>query len=211
MIRPGDITALVLAGGRGSRMGGLDKGLQDFHGAPLAQHALQRLRRQTGGWVGPLMVSANRHLAVYESLGVPVWPDADTDFAGPLAGVLSGLAHCDTPLLLTVPCDCPHFPLDLAQRLASALDAHTDIAVAAAPEQPGGPCRPQPVFSLLRVSLRKDLGDFLDLGGRAIFQWMARHRTVSVPFDRAGDDPQAFANANTLEALQALAASPPAS
>lgn len=208
MTRPGEITALVLAGGRGSRMDGRDKGLQAFQGQPLVVHALERLRRQEGGLVGPLMISANRHLPDYRRLAVPVWPDADAEFAGPLAGVLSGLTHCTTPLLLTVPCDCPRFPLDLARRLAAAMDSDTDVVVAAAPELPGGECRPQPVFALFRCTLREPLQAFLDGGGRAIFRWMEGSRTVVVRFDQVSDDPHAFANANTLADLSALAALP---
>ena len=116
-IAASDITGLVLAGGRGSRMGGVDKGLQNFNGMPLALHALMRLAPQ----VGEMMINANRNLAAYESFGVPVWPDGLADYAGPLAGFLTGLERCETPYLLTVPCDTPLFPLDLAQRLAEAL------------------------------------------------------------------------------------------
>ena len=123
-----DITGLVLAGGRGSRMGGVDKGLQNFRGLPLALHTLMRLQMQ----VGVSLINANRNLAAYESFGAPVWPDANNDYAGPLAGFLTGLEHCETPWLLTVPCDTPLFPLDLAQRLAAAADAEgADIAMAA--------------------------------------------------------------------------------
>ena len=106
MIDTSQITGLVLAGGRGSRMGGVDKGLQAYRGMPLAMHALLRL----GPQVGEMMVNANRNLAAYESLGVPVWPDALPDYPGPLAGFLTGLERCTTPFLATVPCDSPHFP-----------------------------------------------------------------------------------------------------
>jgi len=101
-----DITGLVLAGGRGSRMGGVDKGLQLFHGTPLALHTLQRLQSQ----VGICLINANRNLPTYESYGVPVWPDALADYPGPLAGFLTGLEHCATPYLMTVPCDTPRSP-----------------------------------------------------------------------------------------------------
>ncbi|MDO5625931.1 MAG: molybdenum cofactor guanylyltransferase, partial [Pseudomonadota bacterium] len=112
---PTPITALLLAGGRGSRMGGVDKGLQPFNGAPLAVNALRRLQQQT---LPPaaVMVNANRNLAVYASFGAPVWPDTLADFAGPLAGFLTGLERCETPLLLTLPCDVPRFPLSLCER-----------------------------------------------------------------------------------------------
>ena len=189
------ITGLVLAGGRGTRMGGVDKGLQDFHGQPLALHALERLRQQ----VGPLMLSANRHLGDYAAFGVPVWPDADADFAGPLAGMLAGLLHCSTPYLATVPCDAPLFPHDLVARLAS-VDA--DIVVAAAPDAMGVVHR-QPVFCLLRADLRDSLAEFIASGGRKVGQWMAQQHCVAVPFA----DPQAFFNANTATELASLSPS----
>ncbi len=201
------ITALLLAGGRGSRMGGVDKGLQNYHGTPLALHALMRLQQQT---LPPaeVMINANRNLSAYESFGAAVWPDSLPDFAGPLAGFLIGLERCETPLLLTLPCDVPHFPLSLCERLAQALQAQeADIAMAAAPEEDGhGPSnlRTQPVFCLLRASLLESLVRFTHEGGRKIDAWTAQHRQVVVPFNLPGDDPRAFANANTLSELRAL-------
>ncbi len=205
-ILPGDITGLVLAGGRGTRMGGTDKGLQNFHGTPLALHTLLRLQRQQGGWVGHTLVNANRHLAAYETFGAPVWPDTLPDYAGPLAGFMTGLAHAETPWLLTVPCDTPRFPLDLAERLAQAANREgADIAMAAAPEDDGN-VRNQPVFCLLRVSLLDSLVAFTQEGGRKIDRWTGLHPTVLVPFNLPGDDHRAFSNANTLADLQALEA-----
>ena len=201
------ITALLLAGGRGSRMGGVDKGLQNFNGAPLVMNALMRLSQQT---LPPaeVMINANRNLAAYESLGAPVWPDALPDYAGPLAGFLTGLEHCETPLLLTLPCDVPHFPLSLCERLAHALMAQeAEIAMVSAPEGDGSGAtrlRPQPVFCLLRAELLESLVRFTQGGGRKIDVWTAQHRQVIVPFNEPGDDPLAFANANTLAELRAL-------
>ena len=204
MIHPREITGLVLAGGRGSRMGGADKGLQKFNGTPLALHALMRLQVQQGELLGELMVNANRNLGAYEAFGVPVWPDTLSDYAGPLAGFLTGLERAETPFLLTVPCDTPLFPLDLAQRLASAFDdPGTEIAMASAPEDGSEP-RAQPVFSLMRVELLESLVAFTQAGGRKIDRWTEQHRCVLVPFDRPGDDPRAFANTNTLAELHAL-------
>lgn len=195
-----DITGLVLAGGRGSRMGGIDKGLQNFAGVPLALHTLLRLQLQ----VGEAMVNANRNLAAYESFGVPVWPDGLADFAGPLAGFLVGLERCETPWLVTVPCDSPRFPQDLVARLAAAASREdAEIAMASAREA-DGQLRAQPVFCLLRVDLLESLVRFTHAGGRKIDAWTAQHRTVLVPFDAPGDDPLAFANANTLAELHAL-------
>lgn len=204
MIHSHQITGLVLAGGRGSRMGGVDKGLQNFNGTPLALHALLRLQMQEGGLVGGQMVNANRNLAAYEAFGVPVWPDTLDGYAGPLAGFMTGLERCETPYLLTVPCDTPLFPLDLAQRLAQAFeDETTEIAMAGALEE-DGQLRPQPVFCLIRVELMESLLVFTQAGGRKIDRWTDQHRTVIVPFDRPGDDTKAFFNTNTLAELHAL-------
>ncbi len=200
MISKDDITGLILAGGRGSRMGGVDKGLQNFRGMPLALHALMRL----GPQVGPVMVNANRNLAAYESFGVEVWPDVISDYAGPLAGFLTGLERCETDYLVTVPCDTPLFPTDLVGRLVEALlREDAEIAMAAAREE-DGQVRAQPVFSLLRRDVMESLVAFTQGGGRKIDAWTAKHRTVVVPFDREGDDPSAFANANTLDELHKL-------
>lgn len=204
MIREHDITALILAGGRGSRMGGVDKGLQNFNGLPLALQTLMRLQAQSGGLIGAVMVNANRNLAAYEAFGAPVWPDTLADYAGPLAGFLTGLERCETPWLLTVPCDTPLFPLDLAQRLAEAASREdAEIAMAAAREE-DGQLRTQPVFCLLRVSLLESLVRFTHDGGRKIDRWTSLHRTVVVPFERPGDDARAFFNANTLAELRSL-------
>ena len=204
MISSQDITGLILAGGRGSRMGGVDKGLQPFKGQPLALHALQRLQPQ----VGHCMLNANRSLDTYQGFGAPVHPDVLPDYAGPLAGFLTGLSHCTTEWLLTVPCDSPLFPANLASRLAAAASAQgADIALASAPEQQDDGrtrLRAQPVFCLLRTSLLPSLRRFTSEGGREIYRWTALHPRALVAFDEPGDNPMAFFNANTLEQLQAL-------
>ena len=200
MIFKDDITGLILAGGRGSRMGGVDKGMQNFRGMPLALYTLMRL----GPQVGTVMVNANRNLAAYESFGVEVWPDVISDYAGPLAGFLTGLERCDTEYLVTVPCDTPLFPQDLVGRLAEALDREgAEIAMAAAREE-DGQVRTQPVFSLMKRDVMESLVKFTQGGGRKIDAWTAQHKTVIVPFDREGDDKSAFFNANTLEELHRL-------
>lgn len=194
-ILPSDITGLVLAGGRGSRMGGVDKGLQNHRGTPLALHALLRLQPQ----VGPLLLNANRNLGAYEAFGAPVWPDPIEDFAGPLAGFLAGLEHCDTPFLVTVPCDSPEFPADLVARLAEALDhEQADIAYAVTLED--GREQSHPVFCLMRSALSESLIAFLHGGGRKIDAWFAQHRALGVRFD----DAFAFVNANTASELAKL-------
>ncbi|MEO8080267.1 MAG: molybdenum cofactor guanylyltransferase MobA [Caldimonas sp.] len=195
MIAKSEITGLVLAGGRGSRMGGVDKGLQVHRGTPLAMQALLRLAPQ----VGEMMINANRNLAAYDSMGVPVWPDALPDYPGPLAGFLAGLERCETPYLVTVPCDSPLFPLDLVERLGAALaDGTTEIAMAATDE--AGELRAQPVFCMMRAGVMESLVRFTQAGERKIDRWTALHRTRLVAFDDAG----AFANANTLAELRQL-------
>lgn len=201
-----EITGLVLAGGRGLRMGGLDKGLQAFRGEPLARHCLRRLEPQ----VGTLALNANRHLSEYALWQAPVWPDSPSagdfagEFAGPLAGFLAGLEHCQTPYLCTVACDTPLFPLDLVERLAQALGNQScDLAMAAAAEE-DGQVRNQPVFCLIKTTLRESLQAFLAGGGRKIDAWTASEGAARVVFDRPHDDPRAFFNANTLEQLRQL-------
>jgi molybdopterin-guanine dinucleotide biosynthesis protein A len=195
MIERADITGLVLAGGRGSRMGGADKGLRPLRGRPLAQHAIERLRPQ----VGPLWVSANRNADAYAALGAPVCADTVPGQPGPLAGVLAGLAACATPWLAVVPCDVPRFPADLVRRLAAGLQAAgAELAIATTLED-GAP-RAHPVFCLLPATLRDDLAASLARDERRVLQWMRRHRCAEVPFD----DAAAFANANTGDDLRRL-------
>ena len=195
MIPTAQITGLVLAGGRGSRMGGVDKGLQNHRGMPLALHALLRLQAQTGA----TLLNANRNLGAYESFGAPVWPDPIENFAGPLAGFLAGLEHCETPYLVTVPCDTPDFPLDLVERLAANLDARgADIAYATTLEE--GNEQSHPVFCLIKSGLSESLVAFIHEGGRKIDAWFAQHHAVGVRFV----DPSAFFNANTPAELAQL-------
>jgi molybdenum cofactor guanylyltransferase len=198
------ITGVLLAGGRGSRMGGLDKGLQLYNGMPLAKHAIQQLQPQ----VGTLLINANRNLDIYQTWGVQfsadVVVDELADFAGPLAGFLVGLKHCKTPFLVTVPCDTPRFPTDLVARLAEALlQNNADIAMVSSPDE-DGILRHQPVFCLMRQGLTESLKAFTDTGGRKIGAWAAQHKLVRVDFNKDSDDPKAFYNANNLQDLRDL-------
>lgn len=196
-IPPDQITGLILAGGRGSRMGGVDKGLQPFRGMPMALHALLRLQ----GQVGTVMLNANRNLEAYEAFGAPVWPDALPDHPGPLAGFLTGLERCETPYLVTVPCDTPLFPLDLVARLGQALLAEgAEVAIAATRE--AGQIQPQPVCCLMQAALMEHLLHFVQGGQRKIDRWTGSLRQAQVLFD----DSTAFANANTLDELRRLEA-----
>jgi len=192
-----DITGLVLAGGEGSRMGHVDKGLLPLRGRPLAAWAAGRLAPQ----VGPLLLNANRHIAQYQALGWPVVSDAGFEHpasgrhGGPLAGFLAGLQHCSTPWLATVPCDTPCFPGDLVARLAAAAQAaQADIAMVCTPADHGKPVL-QPVFCLMKTSLQGSLRGFLAQGGQRVRQWLQQHACVQVLFEPG--DAASFFNANT--------------
>lgn len=186
------ITGVILAGGLARRMGGVEKGLLNFHGKPMVAHVIERIRPQ----VHEVLINANRELNQYESFGCPVIQDTIGGFAGPLAGLHAGMKSATHPLVLTVPCDSPLLPSDLAGRLAKALrDKHADLAVARTGRQA------HPVFCLCRKSLLPDLEEFLHNGGRRIDAWYASLNVAEVQFD---DCPGAFANINTLEELQEL-------
>jgi molybdopterin-guanine dinucleotide biosynthesis protein A len=173
------ITGLILASGRSSRMG-VDEGLQNYRGMPLALHALLRLAPH----VGQVMINANHNLAAYESMGVPVWPDVVPDYAGSLAGWLTGLEHCATPYMMTVPCDTPSFPIDLVERLAGGLaDAAAEIAMVATRENDA--IQLQPEFCIVKSTLLESLAEFLHAGHREIAHWTGEHRWVKVVFDDA--------------------------
>ena len=180
-------------------MNGVDKGLQLLQGQSLVMHAVQRLQAQSLA-VASIAINANRHLSDYQALGFDVWPDAQADFAGPLAGFLVGMMRCPHPYLLTVPCDTPMFPLNLAERLVLALHHQgADIAMASTPDD-AGVLRRQPVFCVVKVTLRDSLEHFLAEGGRKIGAWTSLHLTVDVPIE----DPLAFRIINTPEDFQRL-------
>ena len=186
------VTGVILAGGQGSRMGGIDKGLRDFRGRPLVGHAIERLAPQ----VDDLLVNANRNPEAYARFGYPVIADEIAGFAGPLAGFERGLAHARGDLVVTAPCDSPFLPMDLVERLRAALDAgNADLAVAKTGDQA------HPVFSLMRRSVHASLRDFLAGGERKIDRWYASLAVVEVAFD---DQPEAFLNINTLAELSGL-------
>ena len=187
------ITGLILAGGRGMRMGAVDKGLQPFRGTTMVEHAIARLAPQ----VDFLMLNANQNSAIYAGFGVPVWPDARPDYAGPLAGIEAGLRHCSTPYLMTVPCDSPFLPHDLVARLSAAM-LEQDAEIAIPVTGSGAERQSQPVFALLKVSLLDELATFLQNDGHKMMAWFAAQKLVEVFFE----DEAAFRNINTLEELQ---------
>jgi molybdopterin molybdotransferase len=192
------ISALILAGGRGTRMGRVDKGLQPFRGGTLASHVLQRLAPQ----VASVTINANRNQGAYSALGVDVLPDELEGYEGPLAGLQTGLRHCATELLLTAPCDSPFLPADLAQRLYDALHAQgADLAVAATLEtDEAGNTHTQlhPVFCLVRKSALPALDAYLQTGARKMDGWYKSIKVAEVLFN----DAAAFRNINTLAELQ---------
>jgi molybdopterin-guanine dinucleotide biosynthesis protein A len=183
---------VILAGGLGRRMGGIDKGLVSFHGRPLVAHVIERIAPQ----VDALMISANRSLESYQSFGYSVISDALPDFPGPLAGVLTALKSCSSELLLTVPCDTPLLPTDLVPRLLAALEAQgADIAIPHDGEQL------QAAIMLMRASVKEDLQAYLLAGERRVQTWLDGHRTISVDYS---DQRDAFVNLNTLPELHSL-------
>jgi len=186
------VTGLILAGGKGIRMGGVDKGLQGFRGKRLVDHVYERFAPQVGG----IIINANQNHDEYRSFGVRVVSDAIGGFAGPLAGLHAGLSVSKRPFLASVPCDSPFLPADLVERLYKRIDqAGAELAVAKTGEQP------HPVFSLMRRTVLDHLTDFLKGGGRKIDAWYATLSVVEVAFD---DEAEAFSNINTLEELAAF-------
>ena len=182
------VSGIVLAGGQGRRMGGVDKGLQLLRGKPMIERVLARLSPQ----VSEIIVNANQNIPSYENYGYRVVPDEIGGFAGPLAGLHAGLKAVANPLVVTVPCDSPFLPQDLVERLKASLTSH-DLAVAKTGDQP------HPVFALMKRQVRESLEAFLAAGGRKIDAWYAALKVVEVSFD---DEADAFRNINTLEELR---------
>jgi molybdenum cofactor guanylyltransferase len=179
------ITAVILAGGRGSRMGGVDKGLVEFNGRPLIEHVIEAIRSQ----VRTLMINANRNLVRYQTFGFPVIADSLNDYQGPLAGFLAAMEMAQTSDIVTVPCDGPLLAPDLVERLVRARERESaEIAVA----HDGN--RMQPVYALIPVALKQSLQDYLEGGDRKIDLWYARHRVALADFS---DLPSTFVNINT--------------
>jgi len=191
------VTGLILAGGKGSRMGGVDKGLQAFRGKRLVDHVYERFAPQVGG----IIINANQNHEEYKTFGVRVVSDAIGGYAGPLAGLHAGLSVSKRPFLASVPCDSPFLPADLIERLYQRIDeTGAELAVAKTGEQP------HPVFSLMRRGVCDHLTEFLKSGGRKIDAWYATLNVVEVGFD---DEPGAFSNINTREELHTWENAPP--
>ncbi len=186
------VTGVLLSGGRGTRMGGVDKGLLPFRGRTMVEWVLERIEPQ----VAEVLISANQNLDRYLALGHPVLTDRVTGFAGPLAGLHAGLCAARCDLVIMVPCDSPFLPADLVLRMTQALEnSEAEVAVARTGEQA------HPVFCLCRAGLLANLTAFLEAGGRKVDAWYAALKVCEVAFD---DSAGGFLNINTLEQLQAL-------
>ena len=183
------VTGVVLAGGQGRRMGGVDKGLVELDGKPMIAHVLERFVPQ----VAEVLINANQNADRYVEFGYPLVADAVGGFAGPLAGLHAGLIRATHSLVATVPCDSPFLPHDLVSRLARSIDANdAELAVARTFDQP------HPVFCVVRRSVLPHLSAFLERGGRKIDAWYETLHVVEVRFD---DEADAFRNINTREEL----------
>lgn len=188
------VTAIILAGGRGIRMGGTDKGLVLLRDKPLIAHVLARVAPQ----VDKILINANREISAYASLGYTVLTDETPDFSGPLAGFALGLKHAQSEYLLTVPCDCPQLPVNLREQLENVLmQTHADIAIATSQGSD------HPVVSLCKTSLLSNLERYLAQGGRKVSDWQKSLHHVYVDFS---DVPDAFININTRQDLEQLEA-----
>jgi len=198
MISSKDITGLILAGGRAQRMGGIDKGLIPFHGKPLIESTIAKLKPQTQS----IIINANRNITKYAGYGYPVIMDETPDFSGPLAGFSVGLKACKTPYLLTSPCDSPLLPNNLAELLSAEMEHGDFELVYASSKEADGKVWAQPVFCLMRANLLESLANFLLKGDLKIDRWFKELRSSTVVFE----DPLVFANVNTPEELKSLEA-----
>lgn len=187
------ITGIILAGGRARRMDERDKGLIDLEGRPLIEYAINALSPQ----VEQLMINANRNIKSYGEFGFPVISDQITGFLGPLAGMAAAIQSCDTDYILSVPCDTPWVPKDLADRMLKAIEHdQADICIADDGE------RMHPVFALINKNRLSSLTAYLSSGERAVHRWCKQQKMAIADFS---DQPNAFINVNTPEELAAAA------
>ena len=191
---PQAITGIILAGGKGRRMDGLDKGMVEFRNMPLIEHVLHRIAPQ----VDALVINANRNFDFYAASGLPVVPDERLDFAGPLAGIEASLSKAPTPLALIVPCDTPFLPTDLVTRMIDVM--HKEQADVVIPDDGE---REQPLICLMKTSLKDSISRVLDANCPKVRDWLALQNLAWVDFS---DQPEAFANINDAETLEKLSA-----
>ena len=186
------ISAIILAGGRATRMNGVDKGLVLLQQKPLIAHVIARLTPL----VNEILINANREISEYKAFCLPVLQDEQADFIGPLAGFSLGLKYCKHEYLLTVPCDSPNLPRNLAQRLMlNLLEYQADIAVVSSNGNV------HPVFCLCKKSVLPSLTDYITQGERRVSSWQKSQRYIEVDFSDCSD---AFVNLNTFQDLAAL-------
>lgn len=186
------VSAIILSGGRATRMNGADKGLVTLQNKPLIAHVIARLKPQSD----EILINANREIAQYEAFGYEVLQDENEEFIGPLAGFSLGLQHARHDFVLTVPCDSPLLPLDLAERLLKGmLESRADIAVA------GTNGETHQVFCLCKKTVLPSLTAYLASGERKVSTWQKNQKYVEVDFS---DNPDGFTNLNTFEDLAAL-------
>ncbi|WP_034918286.1 molybdenum cofactor guanylyltransferase MobA [Erwinia sp. 9145] len=181
------VSGVILAGGKGSRMGGKDKGLILYQGKPLYQHVVTRLTPQ----VARIYISANRNLTRYQQSGLPVLMDKLPDFPGPLAGMLTAMQSINAEWLFFSPCDTPALPANVVSRLWE--EKRNSRAVWACAEG-----RDHPAIALMHASLADDLANYLACGERRVMVFLRQAGGHSVPFDRCAE---AFANINLPEDL----------
>jgi molybdenum cofactor guanylyltransferase len=187
-----NISSIILSGGRATRMGGIDKGLVFLQQKPLIQHVIERIAPQ----VDEVFINANRELEQYMAFNLPILQDETHDYIGPLAGFSLGLQHANHDLVLTVPCDSPLLPMDLAKRLLRGVtEANVDIAVACSNGDT------HPVFCLMKKSLLSSLTTFIENGGRKVSTWQKSQPYIEVDFS---DCPDGFINLNTLDDITAF-------
>ena len=189
------VTAIILAGGRGSRLDGQDKGLLKLAGTSLVEHVITRIRPQCEH----ILISANRNFEAYQSLHYPVIADQFFDFQGPLAGISSALAHVDSKYIITLPCDCP-----------LVISNYVELFLTVAADQPGrmvvakSKTGIEPLFCLMPTTFESSLYDFLKSGQRKALQWIEQNNPLIVDFS---ENPKAlwmFQNINTQEDLDFL-------
>ncbi len=189
------VTAVILAGGKGRRLQGSDKGLVPFKQRPMIEHILEMISPQ----VSNIIINANRNQQTYADYGYPVISDEMSDFQGPLAGFAVAMSKVTTSHILTLPCDGPFISTDYVTRMIEVLNEdQAELAIAHDGE------RMQPVHALIPVNLLDSLLEFLQTGDRKIDRWYAKHCYTFADFSGT---PNIFQNINTESQLQTLSKS----
>lgn len=190
-------TAIILSGGAGSRLNGVDKGLQRYQGSTLIEHVIARVSPQ----VSSIVVCANRNIERYAAMGVAICQDQERNYQGPMSGISSALnkhlIRSSATQALVSSCDVPGLPLDLKERLQLSLDSMAEAKIAVAHDGK----RRQNLHCLIKRDVWRSLIDYFDSGGRAVHRWCQQHASIDVDFS---DSPESFININTEQQLQNL-------